>query len=279
MPEILNYDSIIEKLPQTKILLPSPPTSFPSLCSELKTFEAKLSCKIVHISPTYKNLVKLGNYCRDTGLGQGFLCTKGKDHFKFRDSYQLKDTFLALSICEKTQKLFGFVMWTHKFYPSKHKNLYFKHNNLNSIHKLHNTSLILNLCADTTSPKGTGTLLLLWAMCYAQEMNPKHNGTILFVGKKKVKFMLGSHNLGSFNFSTISGINLYKKLGFETIDGYLPNYYKRSIYKIYKEFVIKYKADPCNISFIHKIMDKYTINSNCIVKNPILFQIILNHFK
>ena len=260
MTTTFNYE-IVKASPSTTITNNTPMLFSSSLCEELKKFEKKLSCKIVQISPTQLNLTKLGNYCRDTGLGQGFLCTKGKDHFKFRDSYQLKDTFLALSICEKTKKLFGFVMWTHKLYSSKHKNLCFKNHDLNNTKKLHNTCLIMNLCADSTSPKGTGTLLLLWAMCHAQDHNSEYNGTILFVGKKKVKFTLDSCNIGSFDFSSISGINLYHKLGFSTVEGYLTSNqsYLSSVrpFKTYKDFVIKYKKNPVNILFIHEMMGKY----------------------
>lgn len=212
----------------------------------------QLSCRIVHISPTQKNLTDLGNYCRNTGLGQGFLCTKGKDHFKFRDSYRLEDTYLAFCINKTSNILMGFVMWTHKFYRTKHKNIVFHHPDLDSLTKLHNTCLIMNLCADKNAPRGTGTLLLLWAMCHSQENNPHHNGTILFVGKKKVKFTNDDYVVGTFDFSTSSGLGLYNKIGFKTVEGHL-----QSAIKLYDDYVIQYKSEPCEIEFIKQIMSKY----------------------
>ena len=245
----------------------SEPESENSILSESDPLEKELfllkfihqhACQLWPIKPTQKNLDKLGQYCRRTGLGQGFICTKGQDHFKFRDLYPLKDTYALLCLDSKRENILGFVMWTHRYVPENHKSITLAHESLSTSSQLEQTCLIMNLCASKVAPRGTGTLLLLWAMCHAQRHLPRYNGSILFVGKKRVKFVNTDHNTGNNTdhvqireFSSYSAINLYQKLGFEPVTGYYPHHNE------YNEFLIRYKKEPLNLNFIMTIMSKY----------------------
>ena len=235
----------------------------------LKTLSKQMGCQLMNDIPNQNNLTMIANYCKTTGLGQGFLCTKGKDHFKFRDGYRLKDTFLTVCVDKNnTTNILGFVMWSLKFCTTKHKNIKFDDINLVDIKKqLHNTCVILNLCAKSEI-KGVGSLLLLWAMCSAQKYNPKnYNGSVLFVGKKRVCFSIDNDNensdnqvtkIGPFYFSTHSGICLYKKFGFKPITAH-QYYRKNKRKKNYNEYLIMYRKEFFDTNFIDLLLSKYIL--------------------